>query len=37
MNSGILTIAPPLGRLILESGVGAALHSHSLSTDEVTS
>ena len=37
MNSGMLTIAPPLGRLILESGVGAALHSHSLSTDEVNS
>ena len=37
MNTGMLTIAPPLGRLILESGAGAALHSHSLTTDEVNS
>ena len=37
MNTSMLTIAPPLGRLILESGVGAALLSHSLTTDEVNS
>ena len=37
MNTGMLTIAPPLGRLILESGVGAALLSHSLTSDEVNS